>query len=119
MRINVNSEIGEIEGIEVAFLNRHGEDHKYAPHEIDYYGNIKIMKREGVEKIIATSSVGIINNEIKQGSIAIPDDFAMFDRITAYRSPFVQHVSLEEPYCPELRKILVDMLTNFCVCCRR
>lgn len=100
---------GEIGGAGVVFLNRHGEGHRFAPHEIPYGANILAMKKLGVEKIIGISSSGIINAEMEIGSIIIPNDYFICEgRSSVHRSPVVVHVSLEEAYCPVMRGILIE-----------
>ncbi len=105
---------GTLSGKEIIFLNRHGDGHRLAPHEIPYEANIFALKKLGVGRIISTSSTGIINNEILRGDIAVPDD--LYDdtgRVyTLFKQPVVVHVSMDEPFCPELRKILIKSAEN-------
>ena len=50
--------VGEMDGIEVAFLSRHGSGHVYPPHRVNYRANIWAMKHLGVERIISPCAVG-------------------------------------------------------------
>ncbi len=102
---------GTVSGKEIIFLNRHGDGHKFAPHEIPYEANIFALKKLGAERVISTSSTGIINNKkISKGDIAVPD--GLYDdtgRVhTLLKQPVVVHVSMNEPFCPELRKLLTE-----------
>ena len=97
-----------IEGYEVAFINRHGDDHAYAPHNIPYQANILAMKNIGVSSVIGISSTGLINlREMKVGDILILDDFDRGNwNITIYKQEVV-HTPMAEPYSHVLRDILI------------
>ena len=53
--------IGELEGISVAFLPRHGRGHKLLPTELPFRANIYAMKLLGVEYILSVSAVGSLH----------------------------------------------------------
>ncbi len=103
--------IGELEGVKVAFLPRHAVGHKIMPSEVNSRANIYALKKIGVEKIISISACGSLKEEIKPRDFVIPDQ--LFDRTKSRPSTFfgdgiVAHVGFAEPYCPHLRKILVE-----------
>ena len=103
--------VGKINGIEVAFMPRHGKKHQFSPSSIPYKANLWAFKELGIEKIIAPSAAGSLRPEIKPGDFVICDQF--IDRTkhreeTFYPGPKVIHVSFAEPYCPSLRKIAAD-----------
>ena len=50
--------IGELSGVEVAFLPRHGKGHRINPSEINYRANIFALKKIGVERIVSVSACG-------------------------------------------------------------
>ena len=96
---------------EVAFLPRHGPKHDLPPHKVNYRANLYALKHIGVERIIATNAVGGINSEYSPGDLAIPED--ILDMTKSRHSTFfdgapVTHIDLSQPYCPELRKVLMD-----------
>jgi 5'-methylthioadenosine phosphorylase len=96
---------------EIAFLPRHGPKHDLPPHKVNYRANLYALKHIGVERIIATNAVGGINLEYSPGDLAIPED--ILDMTKCRHSTFfdaapVTHIDLSQPYCPELRKALVD-----------
>ncbi len=96
---------------EVAFINRHGKGHKLPPHRVNYRAIIWAMKELGVERIIATNSVGIIDaDRMKPGDLALPHDFIDFTktRPTTFHEDKVVHVDMTEPYCLELRNTLIE-----------
>lgn len=93
----------------VAFLARHGKGHHISPTEVPSRANIYALKSLGVERIIAVNSCGSYKEEIKPGSLLIPDQ--VIDRTsqrpgTFFRDGIVAHISFAEPFCPTLSKIL-------------
>lgn len=103
---------GKYEGIEVAFIPRHGVDHSVPPHMINYRANIMALKNLGVENIIATAAVGSLNFDIKPGQYILADQFLDFTKMrknTFYEGgdDGVVHCDITEPYCPEIRQALV------------
>jgi len=103
--------VGEVAGRKVAILPRHGHEHELPPHRINYRANIWALRAMGVERILATNTVGAINPEIRPGDLVIPNDIVDFTRArrqTFYEGPDVVHIDVTEPFCPELRAILVE-----------
>jgi 5'-methylthioadenosine phosphorylase len=103
--------LGEINGRKVAFLPRHGKDHRFPPHMINFRANLWAMKELGVTRIIAPSAAGSLQTHIKPGEFVVCDQFV--DRTsgrkdTFYDGPFATHVSPAECYCPELRKVALQ-----------
>jgi len=103
---------GELDGIEVVFLARHGKGHHISPSTINYRANIFEMKRLGVDAIFSVSACGSLKEELKPMDFVVPDQF--IDRTNRGREAsfftdsLVAHVSLADPVSPELTKILVD-----------
>lgn len=105
--------IGEIAGKRIAFLPRHGKDHRYPPHAIPYRANLYAFKELGVKRIIAPCAAGSLQKHVKPGDFVVCDQLVnrTFRRIdTFYDGPIVTHVSFADPYCPELRKIAIDVI---------
>lgn len=105
--------IGEYSGFNVAFIPRHGRGHRIPPHSINSRANIWALKQLGVKRIIAPSAVGSLQEGYKPGDIAIPDQFIDFTKkrqYTFYDGGQVCHVSLADPFCPELRSIAIDRI---------
>ena len=103
--------IGEISGKSVAFLPRHGLDHELPPHAIPYRANVWAMKELGVRRIIGPNASGALKAELELGEFVVCDQFV--DRTsgrkdTFYDGPETTHVSAADPYCPELRTLLVE-----------
>ncbi|MDQ2907944.1 MAG: S-methyl-5'-thioadenosine phosphorylase [Candidatus Eremiobacteraeota bacterium] len=100
--------LGEIAGKRVAFLPRHGRDHRYPPHAINYRANVWAMKQLGVERIIGPTASGSLRREIEPGHVVVADQ--LVDRTkgradTFYDGPVTTHVSFADPYCPQLRPL--------------
>lgn len=107
--------LGEIAGKKVAFLPRHGMDHRYAPHTINYRANLWVMKELGVEWIIGPTAAGSLAEEYKPGSMVVCDQ--LVDRTSGrkdsfYDGPITTHVSFADPYCPTLRPIAIETLRS-------
>lgn len=103
--------LGDIEGRAVAFLSRHGMKHNIPPHVINHRANIYALQQLGVKRIIATNAVGAVNRTFKPTDIIIPHDFIDFTKsrpTTFYENAPVMHIDLSQPYCPEIRKILIE-----------
>lgn len=101
-----NIAIAEIEGRRVAFLPRHGAQHQYPPHSINYRANIWAMKELGVTRIISPSACGSLDPAVEPGHFVFCDQFVNMTsgrRDTFYDGPLSMHIATEEPYCPEMR----------------
>ena len=103
---------GRLGRVDLIFLPRHGKGHRWLPTEINFRANIFALKKLGVERIISVSAVGSLREEIAPGHLVVPDQF--IDRTTQRPSTFfgrgvVAHVSLANPFCGELSKVLVTV----------
>ena len=101
---------GRLGRVDLIFLPRHGKGHRWLPTEINFRANIFALKKLGVERIISVSAVGSLREEIAPGHLVVPDQF--IDRTTQRPSTFfgrgvVAHVSLANPFCSDLSKVLV------------
>ncbi|MBN1283625.1 MAG: MTAP family purine nucleoside phosphorylase, partial [Proteobacteria bacterium] len=99
--------LGALDGIEVAFLPRHGRGHRILPHEINFRANIYALKSLGVTQIVSVSAVGSMREEIRPGDILMADQF--IDRTKSRAETFfgggiVAHVAFAEPVCPAMRR---------------
>ena len=104
--------IGELEGVKVAFLPRHGRNHAIPPHGINYRANIWALRDIGVSRIISPSAVGSLDKAFVPGDITIPDQFVDFTKKreqTFYQGGRVCHISMADPFCPELRDITANL----------
>jgi 5'-methylthioadenosine phosphorylase len=103
--------IGEIEGRRVAFLPRHGRAHDLPPAQINYRANVWAMREVGVRRLIGPCASGALRADLRLGEFVVCDQFV--DRTwgradTFYEGAPVTHVSAADPYCPDLRRLLVE-----------
>lgn len=101
--------VGNLDGVKVAFLPRHGMGHRIPPHELNFRANIFGFKKMGVERIISVSAVGSMKAEIEPLHMVLPDQF--FDRTkkrtdTFFEGGIVAHISFSHPICSPLRNTL-------------
>lgn len=103
---------GELHGVKLVFLPRHGRGHRLLPTEIPFRANIHALKQLGVERIISVSAVGSMKEEIVPGHIVIPDQF--FDRtlgqrpMTFFGEGIAGHVQFADPICKDLAAVLYE-----------
>jgi 5'-methylthioadenosine phosphorylase len=103
-------QIGDMGGVRIAFMQRHGPGHIYPPHKVNYRANIWAMKQLGVERIISPCAVGSLQEEFEPGQIAIVDQFIDYTKTreyTFYDGPRTVHVSAADPICGELRGLFI------------
>jgi len=104
--------VGNVDGKSVVFLPRHGLHHSVPPHVVDYRTNVYALYKLGVKRIIATNAVGAINRRFKVGGFAVPHDFIDFTKLrqpTYYSDTPVTHIDVSQPYCPEIRSVLIKI----------
>ncbi len=100
--------LSEIGGVKVAFIPRHGVDHRFPPHMIPYKANIHAFKQLGVKRIVAPNAVGSLRAELEPGDLVFCDQFVNFTTgrdDTFYSGPTTTHVSTAQPYCPQMGEI--------------
>ena len=107
--------VGTLEGRRVAFLARHGKGHRHLPSEIPFRANIYALKLLGVKRIISVSAVGSLQEGIAPLDMVVPDQ--IIDRTRGRVSTFfgdgvAAHVGFADPFCPELRRALVETARN-------
>ena len=95
----------------IAFLNRHGDGHKFAPGQVPFAANIFALKKLGAHCLIASGAVGSLREKIAPGDLVIVDQF--IDKTTKRTSTFFNgfgavHCELAQPACARLGKTLCD-----------
>lgn len=106
--------IGELNGVQVAFLPRHGRAHHLLPSEINYRANIYGFKSLGVTSIVGITAVGSLQESLPPLHLVIPDQ--LVDRTVSRKPTFfgqgiAAHIPFAEPFCPQLRQQLYDAAT--------
>lgn len=100
--------VGQIGDREVAFLPRHGTDHRLPPHRINYRANVWAMKHLGVTDMILPCAAGSLDHAVGPGSVVLADQ--VVDRTsgraqTFYDGPRTVHVAFADPYDEEMRAV--------------
>ena len=103
--------IGQLGGMKVVFLARHGRKHTFTPTNIPYRANIWAMRSLGVRWILSPSAVGSLQEQIRPLDMLVPDQF--IDRthqrpLTFFSEGVVAHITMADPFCQNLSRILAD-----------
>jgi 5'-methylthioadenosine phosphorylase len=102
---------GRIGGRRVCFLPRHGVGHRLMPHEINHRANVWALRSLGVRWVISVTAVGSLREELAPRDIVVPDQ--LIDRTgtagkhTFFGNGIAAHIGFADPYCAELREILL------------
>jgi len=113
---------GEIDGLPIVFLARHGKGHRLGPTDINYRANIDAMKRAGVTDLISVSACGSFREELSPGTFILVDQF--IDRTFAREKSFfgagcVAHVAMADPVSPGLAERLEAAAQAEDISCKR
>jgi 5'-methylthioadenosine phosphorylase len=99
--------LGTLQGVDLAFVARHGPGHTLLPSEVPYRANIYALKVLGVERILSVSAVGSLREEYTPLDVVLPDQ--LYDRTknresTFFGSGLVAHIAFAHPFCPAFRQ---------------
>jgi 5'-methylthioadenosine phosphorylase len=101
--------VGQFGDRAVAFLPRHGRDHRLPPHRIPYRANLWALRSLGVRQVVSASAVGGLRPELGPGTFVVPDQ--LVDRTSGRTQTFFDdgavHVSFADPYCPVGRRVVL------------
>ncbi|TCC48564.1 S-methyl-5'-thioadenosine phosphorylase [Kribbella capetownensis] len=102
--------VGDLDGREVAFIPRHGADHRFPPHRVNYRANLWALRSLGVRQVLGPCAVGSLKPELTPGTFVVPDQYV--DRTwgrahTVYDESPVVHTSAADPYCPVGRSTVI------------
>lgn len=108
---------GDFAGRRVAFLARHGKNHQWLPHRINYRANLWALHHLGVRRVIGVNAVGGIRHDMAPRSLAVPDQ--IIDYTWGRAGSFsdadgaeVRHVDFSEPYTASLREDLLRAVAD-------
>lgn len=94
--------VGDVGGRPVAFVPRHGVDHRFPPHRIPYLANLWALRSLGVRQVVAPCAVGGLQPSLGPGTLVVCDQ--LVDRTSGRRQTFhdtgAVHVPFADPYCP-------------------
>lgn len=96
---------GELAGRPVVFLARHGEGHRFSPTTVPFRANIWALKSVGVERILAVSACGSLEERIHPCDLVVPDqlwDITKRRVSTFFDRSVVAHISFADPFCTAL-----------------
>lgn len=104
--------VGTLNGREVVFLARHGDGHTIPPHKVNYRANLWALQAFGARRVIGVCAVGGIRADIRPATVVIPDqiiDYTWSRDHTYFETDLteVTHIDFTEPYCHELRELLI------------
>jgi 5'-methylthioadenosine phosphorylase len=114
---------GEIGGVSVAILSRHGRDHSIPPTQVNNRANIWAIKELGCTHILATTACGSLREEINRGHLILPDQFIDFTRLRGitffdkFEEGEMKHTPMCDPFDKSLRRILADCARELGINC--
>jgi 5'-methylthioadenosine phosphorylase len=103
---------GRLAGRRVCFLPRHGVGHRLLPHEINHKANLWALRSLNVRWLISVTAVGSLREELAPRDLVVPDQ--LIDRTgtqakhTFFGNGIAAHVGFADPYCPDLRKLVLE-----------
>ncbi len=102
--------VGEVGGRSVAFVPRHGHDHRYPPHQINYRANLWALRSLGVRQVLAPCAVGSLRPDLGPGCLVVPDQLVdrTSGRVQTFYDAGAVHVTFADPYCPAGRHSVLD-----------
>jgi 5'-methylthioadenosine phosphorylase len=109
--------LGQIAGIDVALLGRHGREHTIPPAQVNYRANIQALKEIGCTHILATTAVGSLREEICRGDLVIIDQFIDFtkQRKMTFHESFKPHEPVHTPMADPFDSRLRGILNQLCI----
>ncbi len=109
--------IYEKEGIQYAYLSRHGEDYySLSAPFVNYRANIYAAKELGVERIIAWSGPGSLSGDIHPGDMMIPHDIIDFTKqrpLTFFEKKGLGFIRQSPVFCPEIMTAMEAVFSGY------
>lgn len=111
---------GQIAGVDVVLLGRHGREHTIPPTQVNYRANIQALKDAGCTHVLATTAVGSLRADIGRGDLVILDQFIDFtkQRQMTFHESFAPHAPVHtpmaEPFDARLRAVLKEVCAQQC-----
>ncbi len=114
--------LGELDGVSLAFLPRHGRGHPIPPSRVNYRANLDALKRVGATDVISLSACGSLREDLAPGSFVLVDQFIDLTHARAssfFDTGLVAHVSLAKPVCAPLGDCIEHAARELGLACRR
>lgn len=101
--------LATVAGRTVAFLPRHGQDHRFPPHRVPYRANLWALAWLGARQVLAPSAVGSLRPELGPGTLVVPDQVVdrTKGRVGTYYDEGAVHLGFADPYCPVGRDVVL------------
>ncbi|MBF0415908.1 MAG: S-methyl-5'-thioadenosine phosphorylase [Magnetococcales bacterium] len=107
--------VGQIAGVEVALLARHGVGHTIPPSNVNFRANVAALSSHGCTHVLATTAVGSLRQEIQPGHLVFPSQFIDWTKkraSTFFDGDRVVHTPMAQPFCPNLRALFASTATD-------
>lgn len=107
---------GEFEEKEILIIPRHGKNHKFPPHSVPFKSYFNLFKKESVDKVITTNSVGVMREDCGVPSLFLVEDFVNESKNITYYDKFPEepvHINFSEPYDHELKSKILTACEKF------
>jgi 5'-methylthioadenosine phosphorylase len=101
--------MGELDGVPVALLARHGPGHRHNPSRVPYRANIHALKQLGVTHVLASAAAGSLQEDIHPRELVICDQLIdrTYKREGTFFDELAVHTELGAPFCPTVRQVLL------------
>lgn len=101
--------ICDIGGHPTAFLPRHGQGHRFAPHAVNYRANLWALRELGVHHVLGPFAAGALDPTLHAGDLVLPDQLVdrTWGRDDTYHDDFADgpfHTPFADPYDEGLRR---------------
>lgn len=102
--------LGEVAGRQVAFVARHGRDHRFPPHRIPYRANLWALQAIGVQQVLAPCAAGSLRASQGPGTVVVPDQLVdrTSGRVHTFHDEGARHLAFADPYCPAGRAAVLS-----------
>lgn len=105
--------VGHHEGVRIAFIARHGANHQWPPHRVNYRANIDALRQLGVGAVFGPFAAGSLRPDLGPGDLVVVDQFVdrTWGRGDTFHDHFPEgpaHVAVADPYDDALRAALLE-----------
>lgn len=102
---------GELDGLRILFIARHGHPHRIPPHQVNYRANLWALQNLYCTDVLAVNAVGGISKNMKPGTLVIPQqiiDYTFGRENTIFDGDFapVSHIDFSHPYSDGLSELI-------------